>query len=246
MKTVGQRIRFAREVRGLTQVQLALRLDVKRGAVGNWELDKGVKTENLIAIAKALQCSVDWLATGTGDPPNEGAVEPAPEEDSYSALASGESYRSRIPGARPEIDVRAGAGDGAIGEHEVLALGRNGSITGHRVLAEWYFPAAFLRGELKATPERIIVMEVQGDSMVPTLLPGERVIVDTSQARFGPDAIYIIDDGDGEPRVKRLRKVLTTNKIEIRSDNPASGSNETVEGDELRIIGRVVGRISRL
>jgi phage repressor protein C with HTH and peptisase S24 domain len=247
MRTVGQRIRRARQLRGLTQADVARRLgNVERGAVGNWERDQGIKTENLIMLARALDCSVEWLAKGKGPPPpsDSGAAD-SPDHD-YTALAVGQSYQPQLAGARPEIDVRAGAGEGAIGEHEALTLGNGGVVTGHRVLAEWYFPPAFLRGELKAVPDRTIVMEVQGDSMIPTLQPGERVIVDTGQAAFGPDAIYVIDDGDGEPRVKRLRKVLATDRIEIVSDNPTAQRNDIMPRDQLRIVGRVVGRISKL
>jgi transcriptional regulator with XRE-family HTH domain len=73
---IGGRIRHVRKEAGLTQEGLAKRLDVTRGAVGNWELGQGVKRENLVAIAEALGVSVDWLATGTEHnfPPPAGQI----------------------------------------------------------------------------------------------------------------------------------------------------------------------------
>lgn len=65
----GNRIRQLRKQLDLTQDQFAERMGgVTRGAVGNWELGKGIKRENLIRIAEAFGSSVDWLATGTGQP----------------------------------------------------------------------------------------------------------------------------------------------------------------------------------
>lgn len=65
----GQRIRRLRNQLGLSQQEFAARLGgVTRGAVGNWELGKGIKRDNLVRIAEEFESSVDWLATGTGSP----------------------------------------------------------------------------------------------------------------------------------------------------------------------------------
>jgi phage repressor protein C with HTH and peptisase S24 domain len=67
MSTVADRIRRVREDRlGISQEAFADRLGVKRGAVGNWELGKGIKRENLLKIAQEAGVSFDWLATGRG------------------------------------------------------------------------------------------------------------------------------------------------------------------------------------
>jgi transcriptional regulator with XRE-family HTH domain len=63
-KAIGQRILQVRRDADLTQEAFAKRLSVTRGAVGNWELGKGVKRENLIAVSNEFGSSVDWLATG--------------------------------------------------------------------------------------------------------------------------------------------------------------------------------------
>lgn len=65
----GSRIRSLRKQLGISQEEFAQRLGgVTRGAVGNWELGKGIKRDNLVRIAEAFGSSVDWLATGTGRP----------------------------------------------------------------------------------------------------------------------------------------------------------------------------------
>lgn len=167
--------------------------------------------------------------------------------DETLVFAQDAAYRSRLPGARPEIDVRPGAGLGSIGEESVLALPGGQGIVGHRVTDEWVIPEAFFRHELHATPAGSIIMPVLTDSMAPTIAPGDRIIVDTRQNRFGPDGIYVFDDGDGEPRVKRLSKVLFSKpeQISVISDN-SHHPTQTVELSAVRIVGRVVGKVGRL
>ncbi|GGE54653.1 hypothetical protein GCM10007276_34590 [Agaricicola taiwanensis] len=71
MESIGSRIRSIRQKAGLTQTEFATRLEgVTRGAVGNWERDLGIKTENLRAIAQQFDVDFNWLATGRGAPVN--------------------------------------------------------------------------------------------------------------------------------------------------------------------------------
>lgn len=65
---LSERILFARRRAGLTQAALARALCVQRSAVSNWEsVGTGRPTmTNLIAIAKATDVSLEWLATGRG------------------------------------------------------------------------------------------------------------------------------------------------------------------------------------
>ena len=71
MGNVGQRIRRVREaVSGRTQSEFAHFLGgVSRGAIGNWELGRGIKRENLNRIAQRTGVSVDWLMNGPDDGP---------------------------------------------------------------------------------------------------------------------------------------------------------------------------------
>lgn len=66
---LGERIRHLRiEIRKLKQSNFAELLGVSRGAVGNWELGKGVKRGNLELIAKTFNVPLLWLTTGSGTP----------------------------------------------------------------------------------------------------------------------------------------------------------------------------------
>ncbi len=68
METTGDRIQHIRKALGLTQIDFASRIDVTRGAVGNWEQNKGITQKNLQKIANTFGCSLDWLLSGKGAP----------------------------------------------------------------------------------------------------------------------------------------------------------------------------------
>ena len=60
--TLGEKLKEARKQAGLSQLQLAEKLNVSRSAVAKWETDKGIPdVENLKMIAKLLGVSIDYL-----------------------------------------------------------------------------------------------------------------------------------------------------------------------------------------
>lgn len=96
---------------------------------------------------------------------------------------------------------------------------------------------------LKAKDLRIVF--VKGESMLPTIDDGDKVLVDTSKQRIIDMKIYAIVVG-GDLKIKRLKR-LFDGSIEIISDNQAHGT-ETITPemhDYLYIIGQVV-EISRV
>jgi transcriptional regulator with XRE-family HTH domain len=86
-KTASERLRDARERAGLNQAQLAQAVGVSRAAVSQWESGdtKSMQPVNLFKVARALNCSAEWLATGNGAiEPNgivAGVLHELPEED---------------------------------------------------------------------------------------------------------------------------------------------------------------------
>jgi len=170
-------------------------------------------------------------------------------ETSVAAIAG----EAEIEGGRggtnpllPEIDVRAGAGGG--GEALVnYERDQNGDLmTLDGVRAVWSLPESFLRHELKANPKQTDVVEVVGDSMLPTLSPGDRVFVDMQHRVPSPPGIYALWDGFGIV-IKRVEIVPNTDPIKLRisSDNANHADYErTLE--EAMIIGRLCGRVTPL
>lgn len=68
-KEIGERIRQARQARGLTQEQLAEEVGVSRSAVAQWETGRaGQVTGNLTRIAEVLGTGMDQLTHGRVKP----------------------------------------------------------------------------------------------------------------------------------------------------------------------------------
>jgi transcriptional regulator with XRE-family HTH domain len=67
-KSIALRIRSARQAVRLTQAQLSTMLNLSRSAIAQWESASGStpSTTHFAALAAALGCSFEWLATGMG------------------------------------------------------------------------------------------------------------------------------------------------------------------------------------
>jgi transcriptional regulator with XRE-family HTH domain len=141
-------------------------------------------------------------------------------------------------GQVPELDTRAGLGGGGTPAREVR---RDGSYADPLKSEGWLFPASFVREQLHTTPGRLLVLDTTGDSMAPTIVSGERVIVDTSHNTPTPDGLYAIRDTFNCIVVKRLQVLRSSRppKVKVISDNPNHPSEETPLG-ELEIVGKVL------
>jgi transcriptional regulator with XRE-family HTH domain len=141
-------------------------------------------------------------------------------------------------GQIPELDTRAGLGGGGILSREVRKEGRNVDPFKSE---GWVFPVSFVREQLHSAPSRLLVLDTNGDSMAPTILSGERVIVDTGHKTPTPDGLYAIRDTFGAIVVKRLQVVRSSKptRVKIISDNPNHNNEETPLAD-VEIVGKVL------
>jgi phage repressor protein C with HTH and peptisase S24 domain len=241
MKTTGDRIRFVRNLHRLSQDKFAKAVSeinevrVTRGAVGNWELDQGIKHENLVQISTRFEVSLDWLSAGKGKPPFN--------PDQFPSESTGDDGRPHD--GILEIDVRAGLGGG--GSTEGREVRHDGNYSDPVKSESWKFPARFMREEIRATESQVIILETDGDSMEPTIGSGERVIVHTGMRRPTPDGIFALRDTFGNIVAKRLQVLRKGDppRVLVISDNKAHAPEE-VGLDEITIVGRVLWGLKRL
>jgi phage repressor protein C with HTH and peptisase S24 domain len=133
----------------------------------------------------------------------------------------------------PEIDIRAAAGGGAFNEDEPPILGK------------WQFPRQLLERDLRVRQSDIHLMEVRGDSMLPTLSDGDRILVDRSQKAPSPPGIFVLHDGAGLV-VKRVELVAgERTRIRLNSDNSLYTPYDC-HVDEVHMVGRAVWAAKRL
>lgn len=104
------------------------------------------------------------------------------------------------------------------------------------VVGTWDIPLQKYRDFSTAKPENVYMLQVEGDSMTPTLNSGDWALADTSQNYISSDGLYLIRMASGLA-VKRIQSGL--NDITIKSDNPAY-KDITASVGEVAIIGKVI------
>lgn len=151
--------------------------------------------------------------------------------EDFNWLLTGERRAAAAPDEYAHIplyDVRAAAGGGAYVETETVT----------DVLA---FRKEWIANELRVSTKDLSVIFVEGDSMTPTLNPGDIMLVVKDHGLMPQDGVYVISL-DGTLLVKRLQKLLG-GRIAIQSDNhnyrPQEVDLKQANAD-FRIIGRVV------
>ena len=206
-----------------------------------------------VAVAGALRVTPEWLAFGSGDkfPTEDSTVVISIEEaerngggEAHRAYSADGALAAGRLGVVYEVDAAAGAGDGSVGE--VVTLPGPGISSGHAVTFEWGIPQELMRFYFGAIPGRVIILPVKGDSMLPTLQAGDRVLVDLDDTIPRDGGIFLLDEGFG-PIVKRAQLIDDGGEtvIEIISDNKALYPYRR-STDKVRVIGRVCGRLSKL
>ncbi len=91
----------------------------------------------------------------------------------------------------------------------------------------------------KGNPQKMSLIRVRGDSMEPTFLSGDLVMVDHSRNYVDPQGgIYAIAI-DGEIAVKRIQVMFPSKRLRIISDNDRYESIE-VDPDQVIINGKIL------
>lgn len=146
---------------------------------------------------------------------------PEPAPSSSAVTVDGDGY------ARVALyDARAAAGAGGVGR----------DLVKHHLL----FREQWLRAVTSAPIEQLAVLEVDGDSMEPTLRSGDHALIDRTEIRpRQKDGLYVLRV-DGGLQVKRVSAHPVSGLLTISSDNPAYRSYADIRPIDVEIIGRVI------
>ncbi len=173
-------------------VALATAVGVSDNAIYKWLAGRGQPSvANLVALARAGRVSVEWLATG--DEPGRGA----------QAMARAGEHGDFI--FMPRNRIR-------------FSSGREGILRSEQVVDSIAFRAEWVKRTLKAEPRDLILIEVVGDSMAPTVEDSDLILANLAEPRFRQDGIYLLRH-DGGLAVKRIQR-RPDGKLLVRSDNP--------------------------
>lgn len=226
VKTLAERLRWAREQRGLTQAALAKKAGVAQGTIGNAESGVRKRPRELLQLAAALGASPVWLESGRGewDFLSRGrttVLEP-----------TGEASTPYLPGFE-ELSIPVLANAGSMGPgfdqmHDEVVVGR--LTVSPQWVARMVKPTAL---------ENLRFIHGYGDSMEPTFIDGDILLVDIGIQEPKIDGVYVLEAND-RIYIKRVRQRLN-GEFEISSDNPTVKTIDVLDGSQqVAIRGRVV------
>lgn len=219
-ETPAERLKLAIREKG-TVKQIAEVAGVPLGTLNAYLAGGEMKFSNAVALAKAVNVSVDWLATGLGSG-QAISIPSADVERTGNVLTEtqGTVLISRY-------DARAAAG---------MPMMHYDSV----VIEQIAFSESWVRTVLRRNPLDLALLEAHGDSMAPTIQDGDVLMIDASVNEIRSARIYILDV-DGSLIVKRVQR-LVTGGFKIISDNPRYDTEifHPSERNPLRVIGEVV------
>jgi len=204
----------------MSQAELARRIGITQPSV-NHLVRKGAQgSKHLHAIARELHTTPEYL-TGKTDDPDAGFV-PAPS----TAVVAAELGLVPVR----ELDLTFGMG----------ATYMDVPVTEH----SRHFSREWLRQYTRADPDNLLFAQGAGDSMFPTLLDSDLMLIDCSQRLLNmTDKIWAIAWNECGA-IKRLRPTRDGG-VSIMSDNPTV-SDATAYDDEMHILGRVVAVVRKM
>ena len=102
------------------------------------------------------------------------------------------------------------------------------------------FDERWLKSLTPTSPSRLSIVRVEGDSMSPTLNPGDEILVDPGDcAERLRDGIYVLRVDDALV-VKRLALNPMGRSVTVQSDNPAYPDWPDCGIEDIHCIGRVI------
>lgn len=223
-----------------------------KSLVSRW-LKQGVEPGPEYQDALAGLFETTWTALYSKPPKkltytNADPAAPDPiDPDAHPTIGS-ETGAQGIPvDASPQLDVTAGMGAGGLTVLSEGIAGRAGmTFSAENVSDYWRLPRAILSSIGSVKPADITFVPVQGDSMSPTLIEGDVVVVDTRHRSPSPDGIYALLDSFGGIVVKRLEVVGRPSDeeqmVDVISDNEVRHPRKRWRVDDVRVVGRVVRR----
>src|ERR1700691_2870102 len=227
---------YARVARGMSRTDL-----VKKSGVSKQQLSRlenghiRLRLDHLKPFANALGYSAEQILLWGRFPGTGGHIESSDvlREDGLHDEPLGPAL-----GQVPELDTRAGLGGGGVPAREMRKDGKHADPLKSE---GWVFPPSFVREQLHTSAAGLLVLDTTGDSMVPTLMSGDRVIIDTGHKTPSPDGLYAIRDAFEGIVVKRLQVVrsATEPRVKIISDNANHAAKE-VPLTDLEIVGKVL------
>jgi len=209
-KQVGTRLKSERKRLSRTLVHTSALIKVTDRTFSRWESGRSIPSDKLLEL-KTLGFDIYYVLTGSQLP-----VEAEPV--SFNGAVSNDYAMILIDSA-------------------FNASRKGEAINPDNLIDSIAFKKAWLKDSLNVNHENLLLKNIEGDSMEPTLRPGDLALIDSSDSSKR-DGIYLLRI-NGVFLVRRIQRFPS--KIKIICDNPLYESFEVNIIDKgVEIIGRVI------
>lgn len=207
MSRISERFSEAMQKKGLNNAFISKKYDISRQLVNNFFTSQKTLTDMLAVVCDGENINLNWLLSGRGEMFISENKDIQKKDDNYNIDL---------------LNVRAGAGEGVynyvIETIDTISLDKS------------FFRTPINTNKVKG-------IQVDGDSMEPTLKDGDYVLIDESKT-FGVNGIYAIQLG-GQILIKRLQFKMD-GTVSIISDN-TKYSSETFDPKVNQLPFQVLG-----
>lgn len=221
MKTLAERLTWARTKKGISQETLAKSAGISQGSIGHLESGLRLSSRKILTIADVLGVDAAWLSEGKGHP------------EIFNKKTTDEIDLTNNPDypaiRRVKLKISAGISGFAVDmegeDHVPIVFGKY-----------WYQSRGF-------KPEKLIAVRVRGQSMEPGMHDNDTVVINTADTTPIDGECFAVNY-EGEAVIKRL--VRDAGEWWLSSDNPDQRRypRKLCSGDACIIIGRIVHKQS--
>lgn len=225
MSTIGQRIKHARQLKRLTQQQLADHFKISRVSVTQWESDTTKpESDKFTELARLLGGSPEWYLDGTG----VGIVSKRLEDSKVYQMAEAE-----LVARRPKPNASFPPRYQQFPESGVPLMGQTqGGPNGRFVMNGQASKIVFCPPDLEGV-EGAYAVQVHGVSMEPKFEAGETVWLNPhAPVRRGDYVVVQIQDrDDGEELSSYIKQFISrgSGRLRLKQFNPEEGETEELE-----------------
>ncbi len=223
---IGERIKSIRS--GWSRIEFAEKIGVNASTVQRWE-SGGVLPggEALKAMHDLLGVNVDWLLSGERPTASLPAVSSSPEHD-----------------LRPEDYFLIGKAEGA-------ASGGPGKVVFDNIVDRYPFKREFIHKVGGTTAEKrkhLYLVEVRGNSMLPTITEGELILVNCNEEQrsaIDNGGVYAVRNRQIDIEIKRLYAVTEEGRprLLLVPDNRSLSQYAVDITPGMRLSELIIGRV---
>jgi transcriptional regulator with XRE-family HTH domain len=230
MQTIGTELKKCRKQMRMTLPEIAARLNVSTTTIVNYETGKRIPDIDFLIDFSAISEKdfLHWLDLRI--------------LASHSAHAF--AARSLLGGVLDFAEATGRQSLVSLPLHKIKDIYRSEINPANVHITDEIpqFSKSWIERELSATPDDLCMVPVDDDSMMPTLRPGDTILLDRRAVRPDREGIYIIRMNDVS-LIKRLQ-IMPDGYVKISCDNPTyetfTVNLSDIKNKNISILGRVV------